>query len=278
MFFSWSWICSHRTIALSAARPLNVNLSICPWNCWLSWHTQPLNISAPHWERKNWLYTGHPHREGWRRRRGWVEVGGSGSTGQTVSERRRGSVTYCFTGTLPDLLGVKARSSLVYTQPWISAWNMSTSSQPISHRGGAVWAADTSRFPWTMRPIPHARPLSVTGGVETDTDRGTLLLHWATELSPSLGSIMLGPASDSGSLFKRWWTLSAKLYWSNSKIYHFGSTSWIIICVFFMFYFPTVTVHLQFLFKCDFLTNNARCIPEVYLLVLNSEMVKKTFS
>lgn len=81
--------------------------------------------------------------------------GGSSSTGQTVSERRRGSVTYCFTAKLPDLLGVKARSSLVYTQPWISAWNMSTSSQPISHRGGAVWAADTSRFPWTMRPIPH---------------------------------------------------------------------------------------------------------------------------
>lgn len=96
----------------------------------------------------------------------WQRVGGGGSssTGQTVSERGRGSVTYCFTGKLPDLLGVKARSSLVYTQPWISAWNMSTSSQPISHRGGAVWAADTSRFPWTMRPIPHARPLSVTGG------------------------------------------------------------------------------------------------------------------
>lgn len=126
------------------------------------------------------------HREGWRRR-GRRGKGGSSSTGQTVSERRRGSVTYCFTGKLPDLLGVKARSSLVYTQPWISAWNMSTSSQPISHRGGAVWAADTSRFPWTMRPIPHARPLSVTGGVETDTDRGTLLLHWATELSPPWG-------------------------------------------------------------------------------------------
>lgn len=89
-----------------------------------------------------------------------VARGGSSSTGQTVSERRRGSVTYCFTGKLPDLLWVKARSSLVYTQPWISAWNMSTSSQPISHRGGAVWAADTSRFPWTMGPIPHARPLS----------------------------------------------------------------------------------------------------------------------
>lgn len=92
--------------------------------------------------------------------------GGSSSTGQAVSERGRGSVTNCFTGKLPDLLGVKARSSLVYTQPWISAWNMSTSSQPISHRGGAVWAADTSRFPWTMGPIPHASPLSVTGGVE----------------------------------------------------------------------------------------------------------------
>ncbi len=50
-----------------------------------------------------------------------------------------------------------------------------------------MWAADTSRFPWTMRPIPHARPLSVTGGVETDTDRGTLLLHWATELSAPSG-------------------------------------------------------------------------------------------
>ena len=101
---------------------------------------------------------------------GW----GSSSTGQTVSERGRGSVTYCFTGKLPDLLGVKARSSLVYTQPWISAWNMSTSSQPISHRGGAVWAADTSRFPWTMRPIPHARPLSVTGGVERQTQTEAL--------------------------------------------------------------------------------------------------------
>lgn len=113
------------------------------------------------------------HRTPSRRRvtaqgRGGEVEGGSSSTGQTVSERRRGSVTYCFTGKLPDLLGVKARSSLVYTQPWISAWNMSTSSQPISHRGGAVWAADTSRFPWTMRPIPHARPLSVTGGVETE--------------------------------------------------------------------------------------------------------------
>lgn len=122
---------------------------------------------------------------------GGVEVGGGGAgqvpTGQTVSERRRGSVTYCFTGTLPDLLGVKARSSLVYTQPWISAWNMSTSSQPISHRGGAVWAADTSRFPRTMRPIPHARPTSQTGAAETDADRGTLLLHWATELSLPLG-------------------------------------------------------------------------------------------
>lgn len=87
---------------------------------------------------------------------GWG--GGQVPTGQTVSECRRGSVTYCFTGTLPDLLGVKARSSLVYTRPWISAWNMSTSSQPISHRGGAVWAADTSRFPQTMKPIPHTRP------------------------------------------------------------------------------------------------------------------------
>lgn len=108
---------------------------------------------------------------------------GSSFTGQTVSEYRRGNVTYCFTAKLPDLLGVKARSFLVYTQPWISAWNMSTSSQPISHRGGAVWAADTSRFPWTMRPIPHRRPLSGAGGVETDTDRVTLLLHWATELA-----------------------------------------------------------------------------------------------
>lgn len=50
-----------------------------------------------------------------------------------------------------------------------------------------MWAADTSRFPRTMRPIPHARPLSVTGGVATDTDRGTLLLQWATELSPPWG-------------------------------------------------------------------------------------------
>ena len=114
--------------------------------------------------------------------------GGQVPTGQTVSECRRGCVTYCFTATRPDLLGVKARSSLVYTRPWISAWNMSTSSQPISHRGGAAWAADTSRFPWTMRPIPHARPsLSVTGGVEADADRGTLLLHWATRPSAPWG-------------------------------------------------------------------------------------------
>lgn len=114
--------------------------------------------------------------------------GGSSSTGQTVSERGRGSVTYCFTGKLPDLLGVKARSSLVYTQPWISAWNMSTSSQPISHRGGAVWAADTSRFPWTMRPIPHTSPHVCDWRCrKKDTDRGTLLLHWATELSPPWG-------------------------------------------------------------------------------------------
>lgn len=113
---------------------------------------------------------------------------GSSSSGRTVSECRGGSVTYCFTGKLPDLLGGKARSPLVYTQPWISAWNMSTSSQPISHKGGAVWAADTSRFPWTMRPIPHAR-LSVCDWRcgETDTDRGTLLLHWATEPSPPWG-------------------------------------------------------------------------------------------
>lgn len=117
-----------------------------------------------------------------------VVVGGQVPTGQTVSECRRGSVTYCFTATRPDLLGVKARSSLVYTRPWISAWNMSTSSQPISHRGGAAWAADTSRFPRTMRPIPHARPsLSVTRGAEAAADRGTLLLHWATEPSPLWG-------------------------------------------------------------------------------------------
>ncbi|CAB1418883.1 unnamed protein product [Pleuronectes platessa] len=64
---------------------------------------------------------------------------------------------------------------------------------PISHRGGAVWAADTSRFPRTTRPIPHARPLSATG----DSDGGTLLLHWATELSPSPGTLTLGPTSDS---------------------------------------------------------------------------------
>lgn len=155
--------------ALSAAWSLNVNLSICPCSCWLSWHTQPLNISAPHWEWKKWLYTG-PQRSVMAEGGG----GGSSSTGQTVSERGRGSVTYCFTGKLPDLLGVKARSSLVYTQPWISAWNMSTSSQPISHRGGAVWAADTSRFPWTMRPIPHTSPLSVTGGVERQTQTEAL--------------------------------------------------------------------------------------------------------
>ena len=149
---------------------------------------------------------GHPHGGVWRQRVGWWWWWSwdQAPTGQTVSERGRGSVTYCFTGKLPDLLGVKARSSVVYTRPWISAWNMSTSSQPISHRGGAVWAADTSRFPRTMRPIPHARPLSTTG----DSDRGTLLLHWATELSPSPGTLMVGPTSDSESLFKRRATFS----------------------------------------------------------------------
>lgn len=181
---------------LPGGRGSSVTGSSCPsrwirvaflWNCWLSWPTLALNISAPRQEL--FFYTGHPHREGRTggKERGAAAKGGSSCTGQTVSQRRRGGVTYFFTGKLRDLLGVKARSSLVYTPPWISAWNMSTSSQPISHRGGAVWAADTSRFPWTMRPIPHARPLPVTGTVETDTDRGTLLLHWATEPSPPRG-------------------------------------------------------------------------------------------
>lgn len=124
---------------------------------------------------KNWPQTGQDRTPSHRRkgREGKVEEGGGGGgvggeeegrsgcsagqvpTGQTVSGRRRGGVTYGFTATLPDLLGVRAGSSLVYTQPWISAWNMSTSSQPISHRGGAAWAADTSRFPRTARPIPQ---------------------------------------------------------------------------------------------------------------------------
>lgn len=44
----------------------------------------------------------------------------------------------------------------------------------------------------------HASPLSATGGVEADTDRGTLLLHWATELSPPRGPSRQDQASDSG--------------------------------------------------------------------------------
>lgn len=165
---------------------------------------------------KNWPQTGQDRTPSHRRRgrEGKDEEGGvlavgegrSGCsagqvpTGQTVSGHRRGGVTYGFTATLPDLLGVRAGSSLVYTQPWISAWNMSTSSQPISHRGGAAWAADTSRFPRTARPIPQKRGrasspppppphVSTTGGFCRDrvrqSDRGTLLLHWATQLSPS---------------------------------------------------------------------------------------------
>lgn len=46
------FLASHGLPALSSARSFNVNLSICPWYCWLSWHTQPLNISAPRWERR----------------------------------------------------------------------------------------------------------------------------------------------------------------------------------------------------------------------------------
>lgn len=157
-----------------------------------------------------------------------------------VSGCRRASVTYCFTGKLPDLLGVKARSSLVYTQPWISARNMSTSSQPISHRGGAVWAADTSRFPWTMRPIPHARLLSVTGNVETDTDRGTLLLHWATEPSPPLGPSSWGQP-ESGSLFKRQGALRPNSSEIIVAMYCFGSTSKIIVC----FYSCFISLQLE---------------------------------
>ncbi|CAJ1079265.1 hypothetical protein KUCAC02_009823%2C partial [Xyrichtys novacula] len=34
--------------------------------------------------------------------------------------------------------------------------------------------------------------LSAAEGVETDTDRGTLLLHWATELSSPLGTPHVG--------------------------------------------------------------------------------------
>lgn len=169
-----SWIFSHYLNA-SAAPSFLLRLSNCPWKYSLGWHTQGPNISAPHWGRRDRLYTRHRHRDAECRGRG---KGGSSSTGQTVSERGRGSVTYCFTGKLPDLLGVKARSSLVYTQPWISAWNMSTSSQTISHRGGAVWAADTSRFPRTMRPIPHKCPLSGTEGAQRQ--RKTMTLNCST--------------------------------------------------------------------------------------------------
>lgn len=134
-----------------AAPSLLLGLSNCPWKYSLysgtKYQCTPLRAEGPASSTEML------------RKRG---KGGSSSTGQTVSERGRGSVTYCFTGKLPDLLGVKARSSLVYTQPWISAWNMSTSSQTISHRGGAVWAADTSRFPRTMRPIPHKCPVCGT--------------------------------------------------------------------------------------------------------------------
>lgn len=196
---------------MSAARSLDMNSSVCPWNCWLSWHTRatkyqctPLRVKelVVHRTPSLWRVTA----EG---RSGRGEGGGrrSSSTGQTVSERRRGSVTYCFTGKLPDLLGVKARSSLVYTQPWISAWNMSTSSQPISHRGGAVWAADTSRFPRTMRPIPHARPRSVCDWRCGDRHRQR---HSTAPLGHRTVPLPWGPASDSGSLSQRWRTLSAK--------------------------------------------------------------------
>lgn len=143
---------------------------------------------------------------------GWGP-GGSSSTGQTVSECGRGSVTYCFTGKLPDLLGVKARSSLVYTQPWISAWNMSTSSQPISHRGGAVWAADTSRFPWTTRPIPHARPPPANGGVERQPQTEALYCSTGPQNCPVPGDPHGGASQDSGSSFKRQGTVAAKQWW-----------------------------------------------------------------
>lgn len=50
---SWSRICGPGLSALQAACSLNVDLSICPRNCWLSWHTRPLNISAPYRERED---------------------------------------------------------------------------------------------------------------------------------------------------------------------------------------------------------------------------------
>lgn len=157
----------------------------------------------------------------WQKQEKW----GSSSTSQTVSERRSACVTYCFMGKLPDLLRVKARSSLVYTQPWISAWNMSTSSQPISHRGGAVWAADTSRFPRTMRPIPHECPLCAARGVQKQT-KTMALLHWGT-LSPPLGHSWWNNPPTPGSVMKTRWSPSKRV----AKQLLF-CTSWIIILFF----------------------------------------------
>lgn len=153
-----------------------------------------------HWAESTWLSTEHLHRDG----------GGQVPAVRLLASSEE-AVTYCFTGTLRDLLGVKVRYTLVYTRPWISAWNMSTSSQPISHRGGAAWAADTSRFPWTMGPIPQTRPSVCDLEVRRHRHRqrhSTAPVGHRTITSP--GTLILGPASDSGSLTKRGWMHPAK--------------------------------------------------------------------
>lgn len=129
-------------------------------------------------------------------------LAGSTPAGHSVSVSGTGGVTYCFTEKLRDLLGVKVRSSPVYTRPWISGWNMSTSSQPISHRGGgrgrAAGGGHKPLLPLADEAHP-SQPSSLTeAGVHLHRQslywsRAVLaLLHWATQLALPLGGIQPG--------------------------------------------------------------------------------------
>lgn len=144
---------------------------------------------------------------------GGAEVGGGGvgqvPTGQTVSERRRGSVTYCFTETLPDLLGVKARSSLVLSHGSVRGICLHPLSQFHTEEaqcGRLTQAVSPGRWGPSLTRVPRLRP-----GPPRQTQTEALYCSTGPQNRPFPWDPRVGTGPwHGGPYLKRWSTISAK--------------------------------------------------------------------
>lgn len=121
----------------------------------------------------------------WGRGRGGRCSAGQVPTGQTVSGRRRGGVTYGFTASLPDLLAVRAGilSCLYPAMDQCVEYVYILSANFTQKRRGV----GGRHKPFPPDDQAHPSKARATGGFCRDrvrqSDGGTLLLHWATQLS-----------------------------------------------------------------------------------------------